>query len=327
MVPEIKRFVRPIAGRAMRPIAARAWSRAPLNVVYRHLGWYAKTKFYGAFHQAFQPGSDFPIDPGWWTIDFAGKTLKLPLVPERMWLDWLLALATLGIDQTVKKTYAAIVSSSWKPDLFLDVGANYGTHSLLFLAHGIRTWSFEPNARCYPYFIESCGLNAFNPHLERVAISSSRGQAKLYFPEHDTWYGAISDFPPENPEAIDLVFPPENPKATDLVEAPVELRTLDDYYGDVIQSARRILIKIDTEGHELDVLRGASMTLGRCPLVLFETYYDAAGRGLLFDMLTREEYRIFGLPWSPDGESVALARESFLSDPSVDYIAMRPGSA
>ena len=44
-------------------------------------------------------------------------------------------------------------------------------------------------------------------------------------------------------------------------------------------------------------------------------------------MLTREEYRIFGLPWSPDGESVALARESFLSDPSVDYIAMRPGSA
>ena len=41
------------------------------------------------------------------------------------------------------------------------------------------------------------------------------------------------------------------------------------------------------------------MTLGRCPLVLFETYYDAAGRGLLFDMLTREEYRIFGLPWSP----------------------------
>ena len=60
----------------------------------------------------------------------------------------------------------------------------------------------------------------------------------------------------------------------------MELRTLDDYYGDVIQSARRILIKIDTEGHELDVLRGASRTLGRSPLVLFETYYDAAGRGL-----------------------------------------------
>jgi hypothetical protein len=66
-----------------------------------------------------------------------------------MWLDWFLALATLGDDSTVKKTYAAIVSSSRKPDLFLDVGANYGTHSLLFLAHGIRTWSFEPNARCY----------------------------------------------------------------------------------------------------------------------------------------------------------------------------------
>jgi FkbM family methyltransferase len=308
----VRTFIGPIAGRAMRPIAARAWSRTPLNVVYRHLGWYAKRKFFAGFQQAFQRGSDFPIDPGWWNIDFVGKTLKLPLVPERMSLDWFLALATLGADDTVKKTYASIVSSSRKPDLFLDVGANYGTHSLLFLAHGIRTWSFEPNARCYPYFIESCELNAFNPHLERVAISRSRGQAKLYFPEHETWYGTISD------------LRPENPKAPDLVEAPVELRTLDDYYVDVIQSARRILIKIDTEGHELDVLRGAPMTLRRCPLVLFETYEDAAGRGLLFDMLTREEYRIFGLPWSPDGESIALARESFLSDSSADYLAMRP---
>ena len=47
MVPEIKRFVRPIARRAVRPIAARAWSRAPLNVVYRQLGWYAKTNSTG----------------------------------------------------------------------------------------------------------------------------------------------------------------------------------------------------------------------------------------------------------------------------------------
>lgn len=309
----VKTIAKRAAQTCMRPIAASAWSRAPLNVVYRHLGWYAKRKFFGAFQQAFQRGSDFPIDPGLWNIEFVGKTLKLPLVPERMWLDWFLALATLGADDTVKKTYAAIVSSSRKPDLFLDVGANYGTHSLLFLAHGIRTWSFEPNARCCPYFIESCGLNAFNPHLERVALGRSRGQAKLYFPEHETWYGTISD------------FYPDNPKAPDLVEEPVELRTLDDYYGDVIQSARRILIKIDVEGSELDVLLGAPMTLGRAPLVLFETYYDAAGRGLLFDILTREEYRIFGLPWSPDGELGALARESFLNDRSADYLAMRPG--
>jgi hypothetical protein len=131
-----------MAQTCMRPIAARAWSRAPLNALYLHLGWYAKSIFFAAFRRAFQRGRDFRIDPGWWNIEFVGKTLKLPLVPERMWLDWFVALATLGDDVTVKKTYAAIVSS-WKPDLFLDVGANYGTHSLLFLAHGISTWSLS----------------------------------------------------------------------------------------------------------------------------------------------------------------------------------------
>ncbi len=85
-MPIVKTMAKRAAQTCMRPIAASAWSRAPLNVVYRHLGWYAKRKFFGAFQQTFQRGSDFPIDPGLWNIEFVGKTLKLPLAPERMWL-------------------------------------------------------------------------------------------------------------------------------------------------------------------------------------------------------------------------------------------------
>ena len=111
----------------------------------------------------------------------------------------------------MKKTYAAIVSSSRKPDLFLDVGANYGTHSLLFLAHGIRTWSFEPNARCHPYFIESCGLNAFNPHLEQVAISSQG--AKQNSISQNTIHGMV-------PSAISLLKIPKRLISYSLLKIP-----------------------------------------------------------------------------------------------------------
>ncbi|MGA9567722.1 MAG: hypothetical protein WBS19_19515, partial [Candidatus Korobacteraceae bacterium] len=63
-MPIVKTIAKRAAQTCMRPNAASAWSRAPLNVVYRHLGWYAKRKFFWAFQKAFQRGSDFPIDPG-----------------------------------------------------------------------------------------------------------------------------------------------------------------------------------------------------------------------------------------------------------------------
>lgn len=72
------------------------------------------------------------------------------------------------------------------------------------------------------------------------------------------------------------------------------------------------------------------MTLGRSSMVmvLFETYYDAAGRGLLFDILTREEYTEYsgyhGLPMASWWRSLARL---FSTIPRADYLAMRPGLA
>jgi hypothetical protein len=65
--------------------------------------------------------------------------------------DWGLSLLVAGHDVEIKETYRYLLEER-KPKLFFDIGANYGTHSLIFLTHGVRTISFEPNLGLRPYF-------------------------------------------------------------------------------------------------------------------------------------------------------------------------------
>ncbi|CAA9891487.1 conserved hypothetical protein [Candidatus Methylobacter favarea] len=76
----------------------------------------------------------------------------MPLTSERFWLDWDTAVSITGHDIEIKQTYEALIGSSEPPELFIDIGANYGTHSLLFLVHQIKTITFEPNASCHDFF-------------------------------------------------------------------------------------------------------------------------------------------------------------------------------
>src|ERR1700722_9247274 len=50
-----------------------------------------------------------------------------------------------GHDSELKQTYASLIQLEHPPRLVLDIGANYGTHSIIFLSHDIETVSFEPN--------------------------------------------------------------------------------------------------------------------------------------------------------------------------------------
>jgi hypothetical protein len=72
---------------------------------------------------------------GLWRLRFAGTQIVLPLRRESFWLDWGFALGVLGHDAEVKRTYEMLLLSD-RPDLFIDIGANYGTHSMLMAAAG-----------------------------------------------------------------------------------------------------------------------------------------------------------------------------------------------
>jgi FkbM family methyltransferase len=218
-------------------------------------------------------------------------------------------VTVLGHDVEIKETYAAIIQSAERPDVFLDIGANYGTHSLLFLAHQIETVSFEPNESCHSYFKEACLLNQFEPAIQAVALSDRTGCAELRYPEDATWMGSTR--PTDTPELE---------PGHKLITQKVGQCKLDDYresFGN-----RRLLVKIDTEGNEYFVLQGALLILRKClPHVIFESLRNDA-RAKLFALFEELDYALAALPWSPRGTTRWLSRQKFFDSAGTNFMAV-----
>lgn len=172
----------------------------------------------------------------------------MPLTAERFWLDWDTALSIVGHETEIKDTYLALIGSREAPELFLDIGANYGTYSLLFLTHNIETITFEPNSSCHDYFREICELNGVVGRLEAVALGDSEGFVELAYPEKDTWLGTT-----------DMNIAKSLARRQELVARIVKQKTIDGYLPEF--ENKSMLIKIDTEGTEYRVLQGGLKAL------------------------------------------------------------------
>src|SRR5207249_3638516 len=159
---------------------------------------------------------------GLWTVTFLGRPIRLSLRPGQMWLDWDAALSILGHEVEIKETYSSLLASSASPELFIDVGANYGLHSLLFLAHGVDVISFEPNHLCREYFLSACRLNGVTARLEEIALGDIGCNTELWFPHGRTWLGST-----------DITVRQSLEPSYELRSQLVIQKRLDDYFSDL----------------------------------------------------------------------------------------------
>ncbi len=236
----------------------------------------------------------------------------MPLTSAHFWLDWERAVSIVGHDVEVQQTYEAIIgSSSKRPTLFIDIGANYGTHSLLFLVHGIKTITFEPNSLCHDYFMQICKLNHVTPTLENLALGASQGVVELAYPKRDTSLGSI------NTNIIKILS-----QSQELAIEKVTLKTLDNYFPKIEHN--RTLIKIDTEGNELAVLEGATKTIQEVqPVIIFECWtWNSNERTKIFDFFGSKNYSLYHLPWTPEYKAESLTFDHFLASSSTNFIAV-----
>lgn len=142
------------------------------------------------------------------------------------------------------RTMERLIASS---EVFVDVGANVGFFSCLARVRGAIAIAVEPFAFNADSIERNLAANRWSDvELHRCALADRAGTGTLY--GRDTLASRIPGWGVRD----------------DPWTQTVELSTLDALLGTRFAD-RRLSIKIDVEGAELDVLRGAARTLMRQP--------------------------------------------------------------
>lgn len=138
-------------------------------------------------------------------------------------------------------------------NVILDIGANIGNHTVFFskICNAEKVYAFEPIAETYDTLCRNISLN----HIEKrvvaynVALGNVTGKAKIKkFDSHNIGGTQI--------EEVD--------------DGNIVMKKLDDYEFERID-----FVKIDVEGYEYNLLRGAESTLSNhSPIIFIEIFDD-----------------------------------------------------
>ena len=169
-----------------------------------------------------------------------------------------------GVENTLLRHSMALVRKYKDKStnaVVLDVGANFGYLSLVWactIASEGMVYSFEPHPHMFESFQKSILSNKFQDRMipQNVAVGNSEGEVEIHL-SHTT----------SNTLSEELLGTVE-----DKVKVP--LITLDEFSnGEDLTHCD--LIKIDVDGIELDILKGAKQLLLKyAPIVIVETNND-----------------------------------------------------
>lgn len=172
-----------------------------------------------------------------------------------------------GFQEADAGTIKALKQHLTEDSVFVDVGANVGTFTLVAAAKSPRgkVHSFEPSRYHFARLNGNIDLNGFtNVKTNQVGLWDAPAASTLHVPLRNTGMS--------NTGAASMFADTSDPEPSK--DEPIELIRLDDYVAE--NALDRIdVIKVDIEGAELAALRGARETLQRFhPLVLMELDLD-----------------------------------------------------
>jgi len=152
--------------------------------------------------------------------------------------------------------------------VLLDIGANTGAFCFLpIINKNIKSYAFEPNPLTYSILKENINLNDMNDYIKpfNLGLWSEKKEMDLKIPKDLTDSG-LATFG-NNPTRF--IYDDKN---GDYSVTTIQCETIDNIV-DSLNLQKINAIKIDTEGSELDILKGAEKTLIKYkPLLLLE--YD-----------------------------------------------------
>jgi len=171
-------------------------------------------------------------------------------------------------------------------DLVFDVGSHHGLHTICMARHSARVISIEPNPHNVSILKKNIQLNGLkNVTICQIAVGESTGKITLL---HDSNEGGVSPW-----------------QASALPTLDVDVLTLD-------QLAHKLgspqVLKIDVEGFEAAVLKGAAEILRTRPKIAIEVHTEWVSRygssvNEVINLLNPSSYRAWVLPFNSELEA------------------------
>ena len=180
-------------------------------------------------------------------------------------------------------------------DCVLDVGANNGQFAaeLRALGYRQRIASFEPMSACVATLRQLAARDEAWT-IFPCGLGSTPGRRELnHFA--DPTFSSLHAINPDAPAEFGRLVEPTGTES-------IELRTLDAVWAEAVVScgATRVLLKTDTQGHDLEVLRGGTRRLADCAAVMCQLsfapiYADVPGYRDLLAFLVEHGFECTGI--------------------------------
>ncbi len=151
-------------------------------------------------------------------------------------------------------------------NLFLDIGSNIGTYSIIPAIEGIKVYAFEPVKSNYNALVTNIKLNNYENLVTtyNVALGNKNSNANFTLDPVNTGASHLTEY-----SAINEII--TNPGSED-----IEIVRFDDIKDKLnIKPTDKVFMKIDVEGMEPDVLLGAKNFIKNHPsiMIMIETIH------------------------------------------------------
>ncbi len=218
----------------------------------------------------------------------------------KQFVNWF-PIALTKNEATDRNTFRIINKVCDAKSVCVDVGANKGRilHMMIHAAPSVTHIAYEPLPKMYNLLVRKFASAA---HIYKIALTDEKGTSPFYHTLEDAAYSGM--------KKIDY------PKKMHLEKLEVDTDKMDNLIDEDIKVA---LIKIDVEGAEYKVIKGATETIKRCkPVVIFEfgicgaEEFDVSPQ-MMWDYFTKIlNYRIYTLKgFLKDGKHIE--RKKFIA--------------
>ena len=226
-----------------------------------------------------------------------------------------------GVEFSGEKVVLDVLVQKYKPPYYIfDVGSNKGQYHNLILKllplNHLYVHCFEPGSTAFGLLVENSRHND-RIKLNNIALGKEAGEVTLYFDKPGSGLASLTK---RKLDHFNIYFSQSE---------MVTMRTLDDY---CLENgiARIHLLKLDVEGHELDVLAGSSNMLQKdaIDMVVFEfggCNIDSRSYFQDFYYLFGKKMQLFRITPSGYLYPITSYREILEQFRTTNFIAMRHG--